>query len=103
MITALGLLVGISWEGSFTLAVAEIVVNYPQNRLLLKNLLAVGLVLVVLPAWRLYILPRSDPKIMRYYEGRMPPLVALWRPWDPVKDYKKSKTERWMDKPMAGV
>eukprot|EP00418_Pyrodinium_bahamense_P010541 CAMPEP_0179129376 /NCGR_PEP_ID=MMETSP0796-20121207/61383_1 /TAXON_ID=73915 /ORGANISM="Pyrodinium bahamense, Strain pbaha01" /LENGTH=340 /DNA_ID=CAMNT_0020828255 /DNA_START=1 /DNA_END=1023 /DNA_ORIENTATION=+ len=96
VITALGLLVGISWEGSFTLAIDEIVANHPQNRLLLKNLLAFGLVLVVVPAWRLYILPRSDPEIMSYYKGRMPPLVALWRPWDPVKDYKESKMERRM-------
>uniref|UniRef100_A0A7S0AY57 Uncharacterized protein n=1 Tax=Pyrodinium bahamense TaxID=73915 RepID=A0A7S0AY57_9DINO len=95
VITALGLLVGISWEGSFALAVDEIVVNYPKHTLLMKNLLAFMLMLVVLPAWRLYILPRSDPKIWSYYQGRLPPLMALCKQWDPVKDYKESKTEKW--------
>lgn len=96
LITSLGLLVGISWEGAFAMGVEEIAVNWETkgHQLAVKIFLALSLVMIVLPAWRLFILPKSDPEIWRYYQGRLPPLSALWRTWDPVKDYKPSKSEK---------
>jgi len=103
LITALGLLVGISWEGAFALGVDEVAANWntPHAVLVAKTLLALGLVVVVMPAWRLYIMPKSDPAIMRYYKGKLPPLMALCMKWDPATDHHLSKTERFRQKAKA--
>jgi len=58
VVRALGILIGFSWEKSFDTAVVEVsgfVKVLPDH--LVKLVLAVLLVLLVVPAWRLYILP----------------------------------------------
>eukprot|EP00932_Pfiesteria_piscicida_P002439 SRR837773.12375.p3 GENE.SRR837773.12375~~SRR837773.12375.p3 ORF type:complete len:358 (+),score=180.27 SRR837773.12375:50-1075(+) len=63
VVRAYGILIGFSWEKSFDTAVAEVSDNVkfvPEH--LTKMLLAVLLVVLVVPAWRLYILPT----ILRY-------------------------------------
>jgi len=103
VIVALGLLVGISWEGTFGHAVTEIGLGFStDNAVLVKNLLAISLVVVVVPAWRLYIVPRTEPEVMAYFGGKLPPLSALCHAWDPDKDYKPSKTEQFSSKRKAG-
>eukprot|EP00405_Crypthecodinium_cohnii_P017861 CAMPEP_0206459302 /NCGR_PEP_ID=MMETSP0324_2-20121206/24097_1 /ASSEMBLY_ACC=CAM_ASM_000836 /TAXON_ID=2866 /ORGANISM="Crypthecodinium cohnii, Strain Seligo" /LENGTH=584 /DNA_ID=CAMNT_0053930831 /DNA_START=33 /DNA_END=1787 /DNA_ORIENTATION=- len=58
LITALGVLVGFSWEQSFDVAV-DVVAESNEERMppaFSKMLMSVLLVLIVFPAWRLYIL-----------------------------------------------
>jgi len=99
VITALSLLVGISWEGAFAMGVDEIAANWhtPGQVVAVKTLMCLSLVLTVLPAWRLYIMPKSDPVIMKYYHGHSPPLISLCKRWDPVKDFRPSKSQQIRD------
>jgi len=57
MIKAFGILVGFSWEQSFDIAVGAVAHHTSQHPIVTKSVLAFGSVLVVYPAWRLYIAP----------------------------------------------
>lgn len=63
---AMGLLLGLAWEYSFEQAGEDITEKFTEpgsrERLLLKVAMAMVLCIVVLPAWKLYILPNSLPE-----------------------------------------
>jgi len=56
--TALGILVGFSWEHCFDGAV-EAVATLGHSRIIMKDVLCLMVVLVVVPAWRKYILKKT--------------------------------------------
>jgi len=56
--TALGILVGFSWEHCFDGAV-EAVATLSNRKILMKDLLCLMVVLVVVPAWRKFILKKT--------------------------------------------
>mmetsp|Transcript_56235 Transcript_56235/g.108514 ORF Transcript_56235/g.108514 Transcript_56235/m.108514 type:complete len:594 (+) Transcript_56235:103-1884(+) len=85
VIVAIGLLVGISWEHAFTHAIDELAASMAESeidRVEIKMIAAVILVASVLPAWRLYILPKSDHELRRHYAGKSPPLKSLCCHWE---------------------
>jgi len=85
VIVAIGLLVGISWEHAFTHAIdelAESLAEYTMERVKIKIIMACCLVVCVLPAWRLYILPKADTELRKHYAGKSPPLKSLCCHWE---------------------
>jgi len=63
LMTAMGLLLGLAWEAAFDQAVSGIEEKFAadsvRNRVLLKVGMSAALCTLVLPAWRLYILPKA--------------------------------------------
>lgn len=71
---AIGLMVGLSWEKTFDAAsegVAEMDLFAGVNREYLKVFLSLGLLLIVLPAWMVYILPKSDGELRKMEKLRV--------------------------------
>jgi len=84
VIVAIGLLVGISWEHAFTHAIDELseaLSDSDVDKMKIKMIAAIILVVSVLPAWRLYILPKADQELRKHYAGKSPPLKSLCCPW----------------------
>mmetsp|Transcript_52377 Transcript_52377/g.94269 ORF Transcript_52377/g.94269 Transcript_52377/m.94269 type:complete len:535 (-) Transcript_52377:83-1687(-) len=89
---ALGMLVGLSWEGSFdvaTEALAEGLADEGDEEsakgTYYTALLHIILVMISYPAWRLYILPKTDPELAEII-GKFPPLSHLWSTEDVARD-----------------
>jgi len=57
IITALGVLVGVSWTSCFVVAVDAVTSSSPRP-LILKDLLTMGVLILLIPAWQKYILPK---------------------------------------------
>lgn len=63
---AVGLMVGFSWEKAFDCAadgVGDLELFGGADRKLLKALFSLGLLIIVFPAWMVYILPKSDSEL----------------------------------------
>jgi len=61
LLKTLALLMGLSWESAFTVAVRSVAVGFPHDmRHLVTIVLTIILCLTVLPAWALYIWPKSS-------------------------------------------
>mmetsp|Transcript_20377 Transcript_20377/g.51958 ORF Transcript_20377/g.51958 Transcript_20377/m.51958 type:complete len:576 (+) Transcript_20377:43-1770(+) len=93
LIQAGGVFVGISWESSFVSSLSTIAeyTTYPATT---SNIIAACLVIVVYPAWRLYILPHADEHVKERYGGKKPPISALFSGWKPHLDDYKSKMQK---------
>ena len=59
IMVGLGILIGFTWEQAFERSVSTIVQVAAVPGPLLKLVMAFGLVLLVLPAWRIWILKRN--------------------------------------------
>jgi len=62
IVNALGILVGFSWELSFEGAVSAVAQSNPYHNGLMRLLLAIMIAMVIIPAWRKYVLE----KVMLY-------------------------------------
>merc|ERR1719491_1843081 len=61
MISALGLLVGLSWEKAFDLALGEVALDPSDSDYYLHLFMAVALMdLVAGPAWAFFVLPKAS-------------------------------------------
>jgi len=92
LIVAMGVLVGLSWEHAFHTSLSTLadVSGHPAK---VNTVIAVALVAVTMPAWRLYILPKADPELAEHYDSKLPPLLSIFVGWDPRKDVYSSKRQ----------
>lgn len=64
---AVGLLVGLSWESTFSASIEELAMSKKIHRpILIKVVLSIALFIIVFPSWQWYILPRTDKKLEKY-------------------------------------
>merc|ERR1719238_794750 len=77
LVTAIGLLIGLCWEQTFDVAVETIVEMHHDKGIIFQDCVLFGmslcLVLVVLPAWMVYILPKTDEELQKL----VPPLTPV--------------------------
>merc|ERR1712157_673220 len=62
IISALGLLVGLSWENTFSASIEELAESCSDPRIV-KVGLSSALLIVVYPSWNWYILPKTDKRL----------------------------------------
>jgi len=79
IISGVGLVIGLSWEKSFALAIGAIAIKARQP-LWFRDLFDFALVVVVLPAWCLYIIPLAHTELIveqvASEQGNRPPSVT---------------------------
>jgi len=70
--TAVALVVGLSWEHLFDAAIEEVaeMAEAEHGKQWLKVLMSFVLVLMVLPAWMVYILPKHNDEMIEKYAGK---------------------------------
>lgn len=74
VITAIGILVGLSWESTFDVCIESIVAtdverkerDHHLRRIFLASLIQLVLALLLIPAWTLYILPQAEPELAHH-------------------------------------
>jgi len=71
-LTAVSLLVGLSWEHLFDTAIEQVaeMAEMKKGQQLIKVLISFLLVLVVLPAWMVFILPKHNDELIEKYQGK---------------------------------
>lgn len=74
LMSALGLLLGLSWEGAFSEALESLgreFADQPKMHLLLMNGMGAALCTIVLPGWAMYILPSAMGEGGHHHEGSL--------------------------------
>ncbi|CAE8617309.1 unnamed protein product [Polarella glacialis] len=83
LMTAVGLMVGLSWEACFDMATEALgeglseEASFSHAGTYWMALLNLSLVAISYPAWRLYIMPKAYPDLQQLV-GKHPPISSLW-------------------------
>jgi hypothetical protein len=83
--TGLALCVGSSWEKTFDAALDGLGDSFGIVKMR-KTLVTLSLIVIVFPAWMVYILTKSDADLKKIYATNSPPVWAVCCDYDPCEE-----------------